>query len=168
MSTTADPLLETLVNDFGGNYVFALDLLEQYRQDRRSVDTTWRAYFDKALGLPPEAEQTPVTVIVNEAPKAAPAAAPGAGLQTLARQDVPVVAAGDPAPRRWRGFPSSPATSPSPSAAAPRASSRTWRPASDPDGHLAAHHPRQGSTRTAASSTSTARRRARARSPSRT
>ncbi len=95
MSTTADPLLETLVNDFGGNYVFALDLLEQYRQDRRSVDATWRAYFDKALGLPPEAEQTPVTVIVNEAPKAAPAAAPGAGLQTLARQDVPVVAAGD-------------------------------------------------------------------------
>ena len=25
----ADPLLETLVNDFGGNYVFALDLLER-------------------------------------------------------------------------------------------------------------------------------------------
>ena len=48
MSTAADPLLETLVNDFGGNYVFALDLLEQYRQDRRSVDATWRAYFDKA------------------------------------------------------------------------------------------------------------------------
>ena len=28
MSTTADPLLETLVNDFGGNYVFALELLD--------------------------------------------------------------------------------------------------------------------------------------------
>ena len=26
--TAAEPLLETLVNDFGGNYVFALDLLE--------------------------------------------------------------------------------------------------------------------------------------------
>jgi len=95
MSTAADPLLETLVNDFGGNYVFALDLLEQYRQDRKSVDATWRAYFDKALGLPPEAEQQ-VTVIVNEAPKApAPAAAPGQGLQTLARQDVPAVATGE-------------------------------------------------------------------------
>ena len=34
-------------------------------QDRRSVDATWRAYFDKALGLPPEADQQPVTVIVK-------------------------------------------------------------------------------------------------------
>ena len=91
MSATADPLLETLVNDFGGNYVFALDLLEQYRQDRRSVDATWRAYFDKALGLPPEAESAPVTVIVNEAPKAEPRSpAAGAGLQTLVRQDTPM------------------------------------------------------------------------------
>ena len=73
MSTAADPLLETLVNDFGGNYVFALDLLEQYRQDRKSVDATWRAYFDKALGLPPEGEQQRVTVIVSQAPPAAPA-----------------------------------------------------------------------------------------------
>src|SRR5258706_7260323 len=50
----ADPLLETLVNDFGGNYVFALDVLEQYRSDRRSVDASWRDYFDKALGVPSE------------------------------------------------------------------------------------------------------------------
>ena len=92
MSTTADPLLETLVNDFGGNYAFALDLLEQYRQDRRSVDATWRAYFDKALGLPPEPEPTPVTVIVNEAPRTAAAPTPGSGLQTLVRQDAPAVA----------------------------------------------------------------------------
>jgi multifunctional 2-oxoglutarate metabolism enzyme len=56
MTTQApEPLLETLVNDFGGNYVFALDVLEQYRSDRRSVDTSWREYFDKALGVPSEA-----------------------------------------------------------------------------------------------------------------
>src|SRR5204863_506808 len=28
--TQADPLIDALVNDFGGNYVFALDLLEEY------------------------------------------------------------------------------------------------------------------------------------------
>ena len=96
MSAAADPLLETLVNDFGGNYAFALDLLEQYRQDRRSVDATWRAYFDKALGFPPEAESAPVTVIVNEASKAEPRSpAAGAGLQTLVRQDAPALAAGE-------------------------------------------------------------------------
>ena len=50
----SDPLLETLVNDFGGNYVFALDVLEQYRSDRHSVDASWREYFDKALGVPSE------------------------------------------------------------------------------------------------------------------
>ena len=56
MTTQApEPLLETLVNDFGGNYVFALDVLEQYRSDRRSVDPSWREYFDKALGVPSEA-----------------------------------------------------------------------------------------------------------------
>ena len=31
---------------------------EQYRQDRKSADATWRAYFDKALGLPPEVSFT--------------------------------------------------------------------------------------------------------------
>ncbi len=57
MSTAqADPLLETLVNDFGGNYGFALDVLEQYRHDRRSVDASWRDYFDRALGIAPEPE----------------------------------------------------------------------------------------------------------------
>jgi 2-oxoglutarate dehydrogenase E1 component len=105
MSATADPLLETLVRDFGGNYVFALDLLEQYRRDRRSVDATWRAYFDKALGLPPEADGAPVAVIVSEAPKAEPRPAEpawaeppraaGSGLRTLARQEVPALAGGE-------------------------------------------------------------------------
>jgi 2-oxoglutarate dehydrogenase E1 component len=71
MSTApADPLLDSLISDFGGNYVFALDVLEQYRHDRHSVDTSWREYFDKALGVTPEAEPPPVTVIV---PPAAPA-----------------------------------------------------------------------------------------------
>ena len=93
MGAAAEPLLETLVHDFGGNYVFALDVLEQYRHDRRSVDASWRSYFDKALGQPPEGDSVPVTVIVEEAPKAQPAAPPpGPGLQTLARQDVPAVA----------------------------------------------------------------------------
>ena len=82
MSTAAaDPLIETLVNDFGGNYVFALDLLEMYREDRASVDPSWRAYFDKATGRPAEPERPPVTVIVNEPkkPAQATAQAPAAG-----------------------------------------------------------------------------------------
>ena len=98
MSTTpADPLLETLVNDFGGNYVFALDLLEQYRKDRASVETSWRTYFDVATGaasvVEPKAAPSPapepaVTVIeAPKAPSAAPAPAPAAGLQTLARTE---------------------------------------------------------------------------------
>src|SRR5512136_939149 len=90
MSTAAaDPLLETLVNDFGGNYVFALDLLEMYREDRASVDPSWRSYFDKATGRPSDGETRPVTVIVQEAarPAEARAAAPAAPLQTLVRQE---------------------------------------------------------------------------------
>ena len=64
MSTAAaDPLLETLVNDFGGNYVFALDLLEMYREDRGSVDPSWRSYFDKATGRPTDGQSSPVTVM---------------------------------------------------------------------------------------------------------
>jgi len=55
-TTQPDPLLETLVNDFGGNYVFALDVLDQYRHDRRSVDASWRDYFDRAHGRAPEPE----------------------------------------------------------------------------------------------------------------
>jgi 2-oxoglutarate dehydrogenase E1 component len=53
-TTETDPLLQTLVNDFGGNYVFALDVLDHYRHDRRSVETSWRDYFDRALGVAPE------------------------------------------------------------------------------------------------------------------
>jgi 2-oxoglutarate decarboxylase len=97
MSTApAEPLLDTLVNDFGGNYVFALDLLEQYRKDRASVEPSWRTYFDVATGAAsvpekkaePEPSSAPVpSVTVIEAPREspAPAPAPGPGLQTLAR-----------------------------------------------------------------------------------
>src|SRR5215831_12689893 len=94
MSTAAaDPLLETLVNDFGGNYVFALDLLEMYREDRGSVDPSWRSYFDKATGRPAEGADGgtgPVTVIVQEAGRPAQQAKAeqgGAPLQTLVRQE---------------------------------------------------------------------------------
>ena len=52
-TASADPLLDSLISDFGGNYVFALDLLEQYRQDRDSVDRSWRDYFDRIAGVPP-------------------------------------------------------------------------------------------------------------------
>ncbi len=93
MSTTpADPLLETLVNDFGGNYVFALDLLEQYRRDRASVEPGWQAYFDLALGRPAEVEPRPVTVIAREAAKPEPTAPAPGGLTSLARQPLPSAA----------------------------------------------------------------------------
>ena len=48
----ADPLLDTLVNDFGANYVFALDLLEEYRRDRGAVEPSWREYFDRLSAWP--------------------------------------------------------------------------------------------------------------------
>ena len=54
-STTADPVVDSLISDFGGNYVFALDLLDEYRRDRRAVETSWRVYFDALLGVAPEA-----------------------------------------------------------------------------------------------------------------
>ena len=55
--TLADPLMQSLVNDFGGNYVFALDLLEQYRSDRTAVDDSWREYFDRITGAPARAPE---------------------------------------------------------------------------------------------------------------
>src|SRR5215472_9426243 len=74
----ADPLIETLVSDFGGNYVFALDLLEQYRADRAAVDPSWREYFDKMTGHVPTVEPVvptpapaPVTTLVRTEPSPA-------------------------------------------------------------------------------------------------
>jgi 2-oxoglutarate decarboxylase len=83
----ADPLIDRLIGDFGGNYVFALDVLEEYRRDRRGVDPSWRAYFDAATGAPPEPEPSPVTVIVNEG--GASPSPPAPERQTLARREVP-------------------------------------------------------------------------------
>jgi 2-oxoglutarate dehydrogenase E1 component len=69
---SADPLLETLVGDFGSNYVFALDQLEQYRQDRRSVEQGWRDYFDRRLGVAqPEGDAVPVKATTAAPPSAA-------------------------------------------------------------------------------------------------
>ncbi|HET8646719.1 MAG TPA: 2-oxo acid dehydrogenase subunit E2, partial [Vicinamibacteria bacterium] len=77
MSQTApaDPLLETLVADFGGNYVFALDQLELYRQDRRAVEKGWRDYFDRALGVPLADEDAVRPLLAQEAAPAAAALA---------------------------------------------------------------------------------------------
>ncbi len=82
--TLADPILDALVGDFGGNYVFALDLLDEYRKDRQAVDESWREYFDRitgARGAAPAAGTTqaaPAAVTTQPAPAAAPAAASAA------------------------------------------------------------------------------------------
>jgi 2-oxoglutarate dehydrogenase E1 component len=104
MATAAEPLVEKLVSDFGTNYAFALDLLNEYRRDRKSVDATWREYFDAATGAP--SGEPPSQARTEEAPRSAEeerppqgpveGREPGAGLQTLARQDVPAVAGGGP------------------------------------------------------------------------
>jgi len=95
MSTpAAEPLLDKLVGDFGGNYIFALDILEEYRRDRRSVDPSWRAYFDAATGAPPERETSPVTVIVHEPPRPSEAKAAAPERQTLTRREVPATTDG--------------------------------------------------------------------------
>jgi len=70
----AEPLLDALVRDFGGNYVFALDLLGEYRRDPRSVDPSWREYLDRVTGAPVRPEGGGG----HPAAVAAPAAAPGA------------------------------------------------------------------------------------------
>ena len=86
VESSADPLLDSLINDFGANYVFALDLLEQYRHDRRSVEASWRDYFDGMMGVAPEraAESggEPVTLLAHEVAGSAQARA-----TTLVRQE---------------------------------------------------------------------------------
>ena len=71
--TAADPLLDTLVDQFGGNYVFVLDLLEQYRKDPRTIDPSWKDYFDRLNGAavapaaePAAAVETPVETPVEK------------------------------------------------------------------------------------------------------
>jgi 2-oxoglutarate dehydrogenase E1 component len=84
----ADPLVDVLVNDFGGNYAFALDLLEQYRKDRQAVDASWQTYFDRLLGVAPPARSAAGAdgqAWTAGDPGAAAAGRPG----TLVRQDAP-------------------------------------------------------------------------------
>jgi multifunctional 2-oxoglutarate metabolism enzyme len=76
-TASSDPLLDSLISDFGGNYVFALDLLAQYRQDRASVEGSWRDYFDRIAGKPAPAPDRP-----------APAAAAGPGNGPTATEPV--------------------------------------------------------------------------------
>src|SRR5262249_21418409 len=75
--TQADPLVDALVRDFGGNYAFALDLLEQYRRDPQAVDASWRQYFDRVTGAVPANPKPVPAATVTAAPTAAtdPAAA---------------------------------------------------------------------------------------------
>jgi 2-oxoglutarate dehydrogenase E1 component len=100
--TLVDPLTEALVNDFGGNYVFALDLLEQYRENPASVDDSWRAYFDRATGKRPEAPPAPAPSEAAPAPAPAatkePAPAAPAPPAPEARSAEPVPAEAAPAP----------------------------------------------------------------------
>src|SRR5262245_34628026 len=88
MATAIDPLLDSLVSDFGGNYVFALDLLEQYRRDPRSVEKSWRDYFDRLSGLPAEAEEAPQT----PSPAPSPAETPQTGEITVVPAAAPPAA----------------------------------------------------------------------------
>jgi len=116
-------------------------------------DATWRAYFDKALGLPPEPESTPVTVIVNEAPRTTRPRplAPASRLSSARTRPRRPRAR---ARRRWPGCRSCPATCSSRSAAARCGSSRTWRRASRSRPRPPRARSRCGrSRRTAASST---------------
>jgi 2-oxoglutarate dehydrogenase E1 component len=96
MSETAlDPLVDALVSDFGGNYVFALDLLEQYRQDRDSVDGTWREYFDRITARSAPAAPAPAVATTEPAPAAEPepALAPAPEAPTEPAPRAPLTAA---------------------------------------------------------------------------
>src|ERR1700682_6668966 len=88
--TQADPLIDVLVNDFGSSYPFALELLEQYRRDRQSVDASWRQYFDRLMGVPAEQESPGWS-------SGTAAASPGAPARprTVVRQDQPGALARD-------------------------------------------------------------------------
>src|SRR6185295_6433325 len=58
-----DPLVDRLVTDFGANYVFALDLLDQYRRDRHAVEGSWREYFDRLMGVASSPEAPAFTTV---------------------------------------------------------------------------------------------------------
>jgi 2-oxoglutarate decarboxylase len=73
-----DDLTDALVADFGANYVFALDLLEQYRHDRRGVEASWRQYFDRLLGVPAsgDGDEPQASTVVVAQPSATAMARP--------------------------------------------------------------------------------------------
>ena len=55
VESSADPLLDSLINDFGANYVFALDLLEQCLPKLGHEKVQWAKYdsdFDPVRNHP--------------------------------------------------------------------------------------------------------------------
>ena len=76
--THGEPLLDTLIADFGGNYVFALDLLGEYQRDPSSVDGSWRDYFDRLSGVRSAPAEVPPATVPTEPgePPPEPGAAP--------------------------------------------------------------------------------------------
>ncbi len=88
MATTVEsPILEALVRDFGGNYFFALDLLEQYERDPRQIDASWREYFDNATGRTTAGVKGSERGTASEEPLPAPGAVTTA-LSTAAEAEV--------------------------------------------------------------------------------
>src|SRR3954468_2424056 len=86
MADSPDPIIDSLIRDFGGNYTFALDLLDSYRQDRSSLEPSWREYFDRLNGA---ASYVPEQPAAASAPQPTPAPAERA---TLVRQEPAAVA----------------------------------------------------------------------------
>ncbi len=92
----SEPLLDALITDFGGNYVFALDLLEDYRKDPKSLDPTWRSYFERLVGEPAQAASRVEVPKPGEAESASVEAKSGPPPEPAAPSLEPV--AGPPAP----------------------------------------------------------------------
>ena len=93
-ATAADPLLDALVRDFGGNYVFALDLLDQYRADPASLDASWREYFDRLGGVASAAAV--VAARADESARVTSPASP-AGTVTVVSGGAPTASSAGPA-----------------------------------------------------------------------
>ena len=62
--TQADPVVERAGEGFRGDYVFALDLLERCRRNRRRSRELARA-FDRVLGAPPKVEPAERRLLPN-------------------------------------------------------------------------------------------------------
>ena len=117
--TLADPLLDALVNDFGGNYVFALDLLEQYRRDRARSTRAGASTSTASPGAPPSAESADSRgPRCRDAGRAGPRRLARRGHRRLrsrsCRAEPQAVAAAPERRRRWSCPPSCPATSRTP------------------------------------------------------